>query len=285
MNKDITDNISYPIRIQYESDKVVPMDKLPERIRINATGFGWKLLKKSLFFQVDPVVIRPDNLPDRNYITANQILPALKQELSDIRINYIISDTIYLNFEHKVQRKINLALDTVGLNLAPGHRIVSSVSIEPDSIVFSGPASIINEIPDTIFLSLNSKNIKEQFSENVKIDHVYNATVKYEPKEVKVKFNTALFLQDSKVINLKKINFPQDTSYIVPDRNVVLNYVVRDDMKQVVSNEDFKAIMNFKHLNPKDTTIKPELVLKPDFIKEYFFTPSSVKVKHVKKTS
>ncbi|MFN6946767.1 MAG: hypothetical protein ACK4ND_17600 [Cytophagaceae bacterium] len=285
MNKDITDNITYPIVIQYDSDKVVPLEKLPDRIKVNATGYGWKLLRKSLIFHNGPLVIRPENLPDKNYLTASQMLPAVKQELSDVRVNYIVSDTLHFNFDRKVTKTIQLKVDSGVLNLAQGYRLVSSIMIQPDTVVFSGPKSIVSKLPDTLQLNVPGKNIKESYAENIKIEHVFNSLIKYEPKEARVSFESALYVQESKMLVPRQINFPGDTSYIVPDKQLIITYQVREEHKNKAKEEDFRAVLNFRKLNLKDTTIVPELLIKPEFIKDFYFTPSAVKIKHVKKTS
>ncbi|WMJ72780.1 hypothetical protein RCC89_06330 [Cytophagaceae bacterium ABcell3] len=285
MNKDITDNITYPIEIHYESDQVIPLDKLPDRVKVNATGYGWKLLRKSLSFHNGPIVIKPENLPDRNYVTSSQIMPALKQEFGDLRINYLVTDTLYFNFERKASKVIRIKADSVGIPLAAGYRMVSPIAISPDTVSFRGPASVIENLPDTLRVTIPGKNIKDNYSENIRIEHVFNSLVKYEPKEVKVRFNTSLFVQESKQLQVKRLNFPGDTSWIVPDKKVILTYHVKDEHKNKAREEDFRIALNFIKLDLKDSTIVPELVSGPDYISDFYFTPSAVKVKHVKKTS
>ena len=64
LNKDYTTTISFPLAFDYDRDRFIPVEPLPRDVRINVTGIGWNLFRRSTRVKVPPLVIPLDRPAD-----------------------------------------------------------------------------------------------------------------------------------------------------------------------------------------------------------------------------
>jgi hypothetical protein len=283
MNKHkYTDDISYPIEISYDGDIVVPVSRVPAKIRLNATGEGWNFLRKAVGFNVIPITYWPQGLPKRKFITGEELLAVAKKQIDGININYLLEDTIFLNFDYLSHQNVALKLDMKKLSLAPNYKITDEIILKPDSIQFTGPLKKTRNLPDSIMLTLPYKNIKGKFNEEVKIEYTPDPSVKMNVNKVHVSFFSTLYFHESVKVNVHPLNFPSNNSVVLTGQQTTLNYFVPEKDKDKTSADDFDVFLDFTKINLSDSTIKPMLMKRPDYIRDPYFSPASIKVRYVR---
>src|SRR5688572_3026280 len=57
LNKTYTTNINFPVRFDFDQSNYVPVSSLPNDVRINVTGNGWDLFKRSTGVKAVPLEI------------------------------------------------------------------------------------------------------------------------------------------------------------------------------------------------------------------------------------
>lgn len=280
MNDDYTANISYPVEIVYDKDKVIPVSQLPAKVTFNATGFGWDFLKKSLRIENKPIYLKPANLPEKGYITSSELFPVISTQIQDIRINYVVLDTLFFDFENLASKRVQLIIDSTKLSLAENYKLTTPVFINPDSITLLGPQPLIDSLRDSLFVVLPQKEVKGEFEEEIKIDLGMGPNLKVSNNTVKVRFEAYPFVQKSMILPFKKVSFPEDSIISLSDSTVILTYYVQEGKKTSVMAEDFKVLIDYRRLDENDQTIKPVLTKYPEFIRDFYFTPSAIKLKY-----
>ncbi len=95
MNHDHTGNISYPIEVMDGEENIIPSGSDPKEITFNATGQGWNLLRKTIPFNLKPLIIKTFYFGPEKYIDSEDLLPLIDEQFKDIKINYVITDTLY----------------------------------------------------------------------------------------------------------------------------------------------------------------------------------------------
>jgi hypothetical protein len=96
LNKDYSTRLSYPIEFDYDDSTYISISTLPKKVRLNVSGYGWNLLKKSLQVNANPLNYRVANPLQARYITGSNLLQPITEQLRDIRVNYVVEDTIFL---------------------------------------------------------------------------------------------------------------------------------------------------------------------------------------------
>lgn len=282
MNEDYTSNISYPVRFYFQKDKFVPVNDLPKTIRFNATGYGWDFLRRSLWLNIKPVELALNNPPEKGYLTASELLPILSRQIHDLRVNYLIKDTLYFSFEKLVTKKVVLVADTTKVIPEKPYRFKGPIIFDPDTVQIAGPHTTIETFPDTVRIALPFKNLRSDVNEVINIEKSFPAPLQVNHKKIKVKAEIASFHSEDKSIALNLINFPADSSIVPQDNKVIITYIISEEDRSKVSASDFILQLDYRKMDRSDSVVKPQLIKKPDFIKEYYLSPSVIRINHVR---
>jgi hypothetical protein len=281
LNKDYSTRITYPVRFEYDDSVYVPLNNLPQSVRLNASGYGWNLLKKTLRLNSQSITYRISNPLRTNYITGASLMVPITEQVRDIKVNYLVEDTIFLNFDRIDTRQVVLNIDSAALNLASGYRVVSPVSITPTVINFKGPSSLLKTLPDAIFLNIPYKNIDENFSESIAINYVQNPLIQSDINKAQVNFTVAPFVKETQLVSIAKLSFPSKDSIVLGDNTLEVSYWLRKDEASKVRPEDFRLVADFKTFNKEDSTVKIFLELKPPFVSDIRVNKAIIKLHYV----
>jgi hypothetical protein len=281
LNKDYSTRITYPVRFEYDDSVYVPLSTLPQSVRLNASGYGWNLLKKTLRLNSQSITYRISNPLRTNYITGASLMVPITEQVRDIKVNYLVEDTIFLNFDRIDTRQVVLNIDSAALNLANGYRIVSPVNITPTVINFKGPSSLLKTLPDAIFLNIPYKNIDENFSENITINYVQNPLIQSDINKAQVNFSVAPFVKETQLVSIAKLSFPGKDSIVLGDNTLEVSYWLRKDEASKVRPEDFRLVADFKTFNKEDSTVKIFLEQKPPFVSDIRVNKAIIKLHYV----
>ncbi|WP_324673720.1 hypothetical protein [Hymenobacter sp. GOD-10R] len=142
LNKTYTTRITYPVVWQYDTKRYVPLSPLPTEVAVNVTGRGWKLLRKNLMIDVKPAEVRLRRLPATRFVTGSTLRPVLQASMEGLQFNYMLTDTLWVEFDRRVRREIPLALSPA----ANGSALPYAARFQPASVVFEGPASMVNRL-------------------------------------------------------------------------------------------------------------------------------------------
>lgn len=278
MNDDHTADISYPIEFIYNEEKYIPVESLPEKVRINASGYGWDLLRKTLKLNRTPVTVDLEELNSTKYVTAGELLPVLKAQLDQIRVNYVLQDTLYLEFERLMTKEFTVRADTSDLRLAENNRITSKISVTPKTVEVTGPASYIKSLSkDSFYVKIREKSIDSDYNENIELDLNLHPLANLEPEEVNVSFSVEKFEKETIEVEPTLKNFPKDSSLVPATEKIEVTFIIKkEDIPRLRENLP-QVALDLRKLQP-DSTVSPQIVKKPEYIKEYYFTPSSIRV-------
>ncbi len=286
LNKaDYTTRINYPISFAYDHDSTYLLSQLPENITVQVSGGGWNLLRKTMLFDREPVEVSLDDPTQTKFITSQSITDLVENKLEDVRLDYIVTDTLFLNIDKAALKKVRLAVDTASLLLADQHRIVSNIQLMPNTAVLQGPASLIADTPDTIFVSLpddEDEPISEDYSEELALSYNASEYIQIQPENIQLSFKVAPFSTYEKRIKITPVNFPEDSSVYLQQESVTISFWLQNNYVELANNYDFEVVANLRTFQPEDSTVTPALKSYPDFAKDITITPSKVKVAYAK---
>jgi hypothetical protein len=271
-----TDDIWYPIEISYDASKVIPVSRLPDRMRVNATGEGWNFLRKAIRFNVVPVTYAPHDLPRKKFITARELLPVAEEQIEGIHINYIMEDSIKIDFDYLETKNVFLKLNYQSLSLASNYNLIGPVKFNPPTIKFSGPGKLVRKLPDSILVSLPYKNIKGKFQENIRIDFKTDHAITKDYNDVILSFNTAQYFSETLRVEVEPINVPSGKK-IVAENKVTITYSVTEKDKDRFGPSDFRVVIDYNRLG-SDNTAKVILMSKPASVTNVTIDPPVLKV-------
>ncbi len=141
LNKTYTTRLDYPLAWRYDSARYVPLRPLPEALPVTVTGQGWRLLRANMGWGTQPAVLRPVPLPGTRYLPADVWRRGLQTALEDVQVTEWAGDTLRLTFDRFATRQLYLSLPR---DSARRFR----ARFTPAAVTFSGPASLVNALPD-----------------------------------------------------------------------------------------------------------------------------------------
>jgi hypothetical protein len=163
---------------------------------------------------------------------------------ADITIRGLRNDQLIVGLDAIISKKVAIKANT-NFTFKDGFRSLGSLSIKPDSVVVSGPASYLNGIN---FLSTNLLSIEDldkSFSQIVSLVSIDNAKISIAPLEVNAALNVAEFTQKTVIVPIELINVPQQTIVkLIPKAVTVTFNVSVTDFNKITAN-DFKLVCDF----------------------------------------
>ena len=237
LNKIYTTRISYPVELAYNRDSLIALKDPPEEIPINVTGGGWQLLKKTISVDVDPVVIKPENPVQTHFFTAANLLPIFSSQLKDLDLNYIATDTIFFKIEPFKERKLSIKLDSSNIHLKENFYITSNLFIEPDSVIFRGPLSLVDRLPDVFKVTLSDKNINSRFDEELSLDLFSSSMIKKTPEVIHITFEVEEYIDQTAKLSIEQVNFPYDSTAFILNSTIDVTFKLQKKFQEQNENE------------------------------------------------
>lgn len=278
LNKDYTARIRYPVSFAYESEETIAVDPLPDEVRLEVRGGGWNLLRKTFWFNVQPVEISLTEPTETKFLTSGMLKPIFVDQVSEIRIDEVLVDTLFFNIEKKITRTLPVIIDSNNIRLAREHRIVSPIQLSNDSIQVTGPLSHVDAIGESIMITLNKEVINRDFSEEINIDAYLPPKVYSEPASITVNFSVQQFMIVDKEVVIETMNFPENEKIHLRDTTITASVLIARNNLEQLNTSQIKIIADFRRLNKRDSTIKLRVTDFPEFIADVNLPADSVKV-------
>ncbi len=278
LNKVYTARIDYPVQLVFNRDSLVALKDPPEEIPINVTGGGWQLLKRTISVNIEPVTIRPENPVATQFFTAANLLPIFSNQLNDLNINYIATDTIFFKIEPYADRKLCIKLDSTSINLRENYHITTDLLVEPDSVNFHGPESLVNQLPEVFLVALSEKNINSNYNEELSLDLFSQSLIKKEPEVIHVQFDVEEFIDQQANLNIEMVNFPYDSTIYIQNSIAEATFKVQRSFRNNLKLEEILVIADLNNMHTADSTITIEIMDLPNYIKDVHFVENRVKV-------
>jgi len=277
LNENYSTTLNYPLKFIYNQEEYIAVDPLPENVQINVSGLGWNLLRNSLGIKVSPLEIPLETPSEVRRIVAASVPGLITDQLDEFQLNYVLTDTLFVNVDRRVSKNFVLQIDSVNISLEENYRIVNPIRFTPDSVELRGPNGIIKELPDTILISLPQDVIDENYNEDVAINLPNGRLIRRNPPTVNVVFAVEEFVDREAMAPLKIENIT-DKAYIETEA-VKVTYKVRNSLAGQIAEDQIEIIADFNKMNLEDSTIVPQLTSFPDRITDVKIDTARIKVK------
>jgi hypothetical protein len=258
-NKNHVANIEFPLRFGYDQEKFVPIEALPTRIGINVSGNGWDLFRNQFGLKV-PVLIIPLDRPLETKRIVSESLPSVFQpQLERLTINFLVSDTLRLRIDEKDFHKFKVEPDFTDFSFEEGFGRTSPIVILPDSVVLTGPKSLLHQMPDFVSVKIRGESIDQNISEQLEI-LMERQTFVVEPPSVKIMFEVGRVIDFKATLKLtsKMKTLPSDSIdawFRIPAKR-------EEEFKNLLS--EINAIVSAQ-TSDQDGVVKPTLQNNPAF--------------------
>jgi hypothetical protein len=265
LNKTYTTNISFPLTFDYDKNNFVPVKSLPREVRVNVTGNGWDLFRRSSGVKIAPLEIPLDRPMEIKKIVGMNLPAFFTNQIEGLQINYVLADTLYIDLEPKAGRWISLKLDTTKLKLKKDYMLASQISIMPDSVFIEGPKPLVTQMAEPIRITLPFDNIDEHFMEDVEVQIPSSDIIKRDPPTVAIMFNVErmITIQDSVRLVIK--NLPSTVWPVMGRKEIPVTIAIPQNMRGHLVMDSVQAILDLKNVKRGEKMILPSVGGLPPF--------------------
>ncbi len=238
-----------PVKVQYIN---VPQDKVlietPQtqfELEIYATGSD--LVRKAGFFtqivDIDLTLARDETLPTS---TLEKIF-AKQLDIGEIRT--IKPSFIKFKLDKQSTRYLPIQL-TEQLQTKKGFSIKKSgITLKPDSVKVSGPASRLDSLKfwatDTLLLD----NIAQQQTGKIKLQKPTNEGFKVFKNIVEYTIPVIQYTEKTDFLSIRVVNIPDDKKVLLHPKKVKLTYTISQDNYDEINISDFKIVADFANID------------------------------------
>lgn len=188
-------NVEYPVTFSFDQSRFIPTTTLPRTVRVNVSGDGWNLLRLSwLPFRTEPVSYEVQNPLRASIINTSAMTAALAEQVKNLRINYVVADTLEMGFDRRETKTIRLVPDSSHIDLLPRYVVSSVINLTPSTITVEGPARLLRGFSDTMLVRIPGRRIADNYDEELPLTALRHPLVRRSSDNVFVSFEVAELL-------------------------------------------------------------------------------------------
>lgn len=255
LNKNYTTNITFPLTFDYSSENYVAVRPLPQEVKINVTGIGWDLFRRSLGLKIPPLVIPLDRPSQINKIVGSTLPALFANQLDRLQINFVLTDTLHIALEPKATRWVTLKLDSPSILFKKGYTMIGKPTVTPDSIYIDGPWSLIKSISEPVYLKINQRNIDENFKEDVEVKFLNKEFIRRDPPTVSVSFQVDQLQEVKDSIPITVINAPRGA--YIRTKEWYCTFAIPQRFISEYHADSITALVDLQHFSKGTTQIFP----------------------------
>ena len=211
LSKEYDSSIKYPVSyINLPSNKLL-QEKPSEYIDVRIKATGFKLISSKVSprkLTIDASNIYGKSLTNYYLLLSQQKLSVQKQLNTGVKVAYFIKDSVHFKLGVLHQKKVVVKLIS-DLLFAEGFELNNSISIQPDSILLTGPKSTLDTISSVSTGLLQKKELNVSINEFLDIKEFNpDSNVSAEKDKVLITASVERFTEGSVEVPIKVINIP-----------------------------------------------------------------------------
>lgn len=273
LSKEYSITVSFPVNyVNLPTDKIVS-NQLPETIDIEIISSGFNLLLYKIRQQRETVLL--DMKDARQYISRNhyyllcnsRIDKITAQFNNDIKVAKINPDTIFLNFNKKVSKRVPV-IASINIDFDSQYQLSDSIKVTPSFIDISGAADVLDKINSVETIPVNLKKVSSSLS--LKLGLLKTAALKqveFSESEVHAEVNVKKYTEASLELPIEVSNLPHGYSLKTFPDKVTVKYNVAFDDYATINPLQFTASVDYMKIEQGSNKLKVVLEKYPSNIR------------------
>ncbi|HZJ74324.1 MAG TPA: hypothetical protein VFC87_05925 [Perlabentimonas sp.] len=247
--------ISFPLKVQNMPSGKVLVGDPPKHIPLQVRGFGYVLLRYRLGAALSPIYVDLEQallMPYKNSDTKHFLLTSTLRNVianqlqGDLQLGAIGIDTLHFEFTKMVQKKVGVKLDLT-YTLERQHLLASPITLSPDSIVISGPKTLIDTINFICTKPLNLHNLSSTYTAMVPVNEINQVGRSH--RRVSIKIPVEKYTEANISTTLEVRNLPDSLRIILLPKMVSIKCnVLLSKYRNLLQGEVVKLYVDYDDL-------------------------------------
>ena len=282
LNKDYTAEISYPVKYTDFPKGKHLISELPKHIilEVNAKGFallGYKVSTSFLPITFNVNTYSKHRLENKNVldytINTSEIMDKISSQLSqDIKLQNIRPETIEFKFSRAVTKMVPI-LPNVNYTLKRQYILKNKFSVTPDSILVSGPATIMDTLKYIRTKPIRFKELSKKTSATTNLAEI--TELDFEDPDILIEADVERFTESKRTLPVKVRNLPDSLNIRLFPDNINVTFEIGLSNYDKISDTDFELVIDYNEC--KNTSFLNIVAEKmPPFIQNLTIVPQKV---------
>ncbi|HQQ96250.1 MAG TPA: hypothetical protein PLX35_03260 [Cyclobacteriaceae bacterium] len=261
LNKNYATTVRLPLRFEFDGSRFQAVEPLPSDISINISGSGWRIIRNEYGIKVPDISISLERPADVRKMPAPSLLPVLASQLEGLKLNYVVTDTLYIHIDPIAKRRVRVLIATDRISFRKGYGAIGQLLVMPDTASVTGPASIVAALGDSIVLHPKAESLASTFAKDISWSGPQESLLSILPAHFAVRLPVDRVEQVSITVPLRLPRVPADYS-IAGDSIAVIWQV---PASQVTTTNQVQARIELPRLTSGETRfVTPLLSGLPD---------------------
>jgi len=251
LTKDYKSEITYSVKYINIPENKVLISTLPSEFKLKVDAFGYALARYNLSKSLPSIVVDVELLYKKNkknkffVLTKNTKDKITKQLNSEIEVLNISPDTLFFEFADMINKKI-LVKPNLNINCIKPFHVSGEITVNPDSILVSGPTSILDTLKFISSVKLSYKDVNDTLIRDVQL--IDNAELKYSDNFVRVNIPVDKYTENTFIVPLEVINKPENLTIQIFPNKVRLNFLVSVSQFSLLKPYNLKAYVDYNNI-------------------------------------
>lgn len=263
-SKDYTEALEMPITYtNLPKDKIIIGDT-PRTLDVRIRDRGFYIAWNRIF--PPTITIDISDAKEEDGILVYDFEMQKTAILSQLDLDYekvdILQKDIKIKFEQRAVKKVAVLSD-IDLSFAVGYSALENIKLQPDSIMLSGPANILDTLNAIKTKPLKINNISHDVSGKVKLDDSNLQEVSLFQADVNYSVRTEKFTEGKVEIPIKLLNVPEGTNVVIFPKEVVIYYQVSLKDFEKIEPSSFEVAVDFANAHNSDGFMVAQILEQP----------------------
>ncbi|MBK7378192.1 MAG: hypothetical protein IPJ03_04185 [Ignavibacteriales bacterium] len=230
---------------------------MPDKILIKVKSKGWKLISMNVASPAEFVV--PLSVDSGfKFINLNNYLSENNWLSEDMQVMDIIPDTISFYIESIGTKKLPIEAN-LNLNFKTGYGLASEIKFIPDSVMVTGPKSILKGMKSINTERSTYNNLSEKIVERIEVKKLRGFS--YSADNLLMSLDVQAIIDKSfEEIPVKVLNVPPDREVVLIPNLITVSVLGGIEVLGKLSENDFSASIEYGEVVVDSTgTVSPEI--------------------------
>ena len=284
LNKDYSADLKFAVKYTDLPEDKVLANSPPEFLTLNISAQGFTLLQYRLGIIFHPVTLeasyqtlrKRNNSPqgEHYYLATQSVFDRIASQLnSDVRLKYIIPDTLNFQLSETVRKKIPVK-PALQMQFEKGFFPKGDMQIEPAEVTVSGPKAIVDTMQYVYTRTKTFKDLKDTFKATIDLQAVHQ--LRYSGEEVNIVQVIERFTEANITVPIEPVNLPEGYAMKVFPGTVTVNCMVPISDYEKLQPYMFRAVVDYVSVMDNQAKARVALLRTPDYVTDVRFNPRNV---------
>lgn len=281
LGRKYTDTIVLPVEFVSSKDNKILISDLPNKLVVEAYATGFELLKHKAGIRIYPTVINLDKYSVRQRkmtmlydVDCSKMYADIEASLGGtMKIKHIFPTTLLLEYSATISKKVAVR-PRVHLGFMPQHKLSKQLAMFPDSVIITGPESVLDTISSISTVELDLKDLSQPEQRILELEK--HSNVKLSETSAEVDISVERFTEHQLQIPLILVNNSSYEQIELMQKTVTVRFIVCLSAYSSINEQSFVA----EAFAPSTDSLPPMLGVrlqkKPENISVLSISPQQV---------